>query len=98
MNTPLQGAGYLHLPKRYRTKEEVLQMLKEHVANGCNGVRESRDERMLRKYQQRHAAAVWHANTIARPYWQITGPVRPFEYTEERLRNYIGRYGSTRND
>ena len=98
MSAPLPEAGYLRPPKRLGTKEEVLAMLREHVANGCKLPTETREHRMQRKTADMHAVSIWRMNTFAGPHYVITGPVRPAKYEEERFRNFIGRYGQVRND
>jgi hypothetical protein len=98
MSAPLQGAGYLRPPKRLGTKEEVLTMLKQHVANGQPSDGLSRSEKMADKVMRLYELSVWRANTFAGPHWVLTGPIRPVEYVEERFRNFIGHYGQVRND
>ncbi len=97
MSAPLSGAGYLRPPKRLGTKEEVLQMLREHVMNGQPGRGESSEERMRRKLLERHEAEVWHANTFAGPGFVTVGPHLPSR-EDERFKLYRTRYGMVSND
>lgn len=97
MTSPLPGADYLRPPKRSGTKEEVLAMLREHVANGCKLPSESREERMERKLRERHESHVWHENTFAGPRFVPVGPMQPTRQ-DERFKDYRGRYGQVLND
>lgn len=97
MPSPLPGADYLRPPKRSGSKEEVLAMLREHVANGCISKQESREERMARKLTERHESAVWHANTFSGPGFVPVGPMQPTRQ-DDRFHDFIGRYGNNKND
>lgn len=99
MSSPLFGAGYLRAPKKSGTKEEVLTMLKQHVMDGMQGDGKTGEQRRQDKRNELHALAVYRANEFAGPEYQITGPRLPWGHKEdERFRDYIGRWGKTRND
>lgn len=97
MAAPLIGAGYLRPPKRLGTKEEVLQMLREHVMSGMKGVEETREQRMDRKTTELHEAVVWRRNTVAGPRFVAIGPMRPSR-DDERFKLYRTRFGMVSND
>lgn len=98
MSVSPHETGYLNPPKRLGTKDEVLAMLHDHVMNGMKCLIETREQRMQRKFKERHEAKVWHANTFAGPGWVAVGPVKPSFHNDERFKNYVGRYGQIRND
>lgn len=97
MSAPLSGAGYLRPPKRLGTKEEVLQMLREHVMSGMKGVEETREQRMERKTTELHEAVVWRRNTVAGPRFVAIGPMRPSR-DDERFKLYRTRFWMVSND
>lgn len=97
MSAPLNEAGYLRPPKRLGTKEEVLQMLREHVISGMKGFEETREQRMDRKATELHEAVVWRRNTVAGPRFVAIGPMRPSR-DDERFKLYRTRFGMVSND
>ena len=97
MSAPLNGAGYLHPPKRLGSKEEVLAMLREHVISGMKGVEETREQRMDRKTTELHEAVVWRRNTVAGPRFVAIGPQLPSR-EDERFKLYRTRFGMVSND
>lgn len=102
MPSPLSGADYLHPPKRSGTKEEVLAGLFKHLDEtlGKPCAIEGKDARMARKMDELWANRIWQDNYEASfyPDWQIVGPVKPVDYTDDRMRTYFGRYGHVRSD
>ena len=101
MPSPLSGATYLRPPKRSGTREEVLARTFAQLEKSLSGLPdvECREERLNRYADELIDKTIWQWNLEAsfRPEWQVTGPMQP-TYTDERLRNYRGRFGHTRSD
>lgn len=95
MHSPITGAGYLCLPKRSGTREEVIARCKEAILNKKYDTK-TLEEKLI----ERHEKEVWRNNEIASgyPVFIPVGPPKPTEYVDERMRTYIWRYGHARQD
>ncbi|HEM8528319.1 TPA: hypothetical protein U2Q42_003322 [Citrobacter koseri] len=94
MSAPLTGAGYLRPPKKSGTKAEVLARCFAAIAND-DFQKPTMEDRLL----ELHEKEVWYDNLEAsfRPGWMVVGPIQS-HYTDDRMRNYRGRFGLTRSD
>ncbi|MGK0703355.1 hypothetical protein ACSFCW_07665 [Yokenella regensburgei] len=95
MQSPASGEGYLRQPKRTGSREEVIARCREAILN-----KKYETKTIEEKLTERHEKAVWDNNYIASfyPVWLVTGPQMPAFYLDDRMRNYIGKYGQTKSD
>lgn len=85
-----------------RTKEEVLANFARYYGLSLAGKiePETKQQRMERQADALADSQLRHDNYLAsfQPTFQIHGPHLPSNYTDDRLRKYLGRFGAVRND